>query len=209
MSDENCRCQQDSIGLLSRSFSRPQSTRSTSTIQQGILHSVSHGVAYGVPNPPITSAGVPHIPISSSGSPMFIKTPSYTMNSSNKKIQIDNSKLLSSVYTKTLTDKTIPNERLVLRYTDGGIKKPVPANKIVDKNNFPRIMSRYVSKKTGRNSMPMYVDSYRPTSKLAVISQHFLWLLHKVSSDNKSWSVNIYLSWDPEAFASQFKESLK
>ncbi len=147
-----CQCQQDSITVLSRP---------PSTVQSRPLTPTSHArsqLAIQQPTPPV-----------------FTKS-SYMPN---KKIIIDNSKLVSSVYSKAISADRLQHaaDRLVLRYTDGGIQKPLLPSRIMDTtSNFPRLVSRYVAKKVpaGRNSMPMYVDSYRPSSKLAVISQHFL-----------------------------------
>ena len=166
--NSTCHCQQDSITVLSR----PQSSQTRPLSSQTRPQAVQ-------PRPLTPSSHAkPHITMPQPTPPIFAKSTSYLP--SNKRIVIDNSKLVSSVYHKAVTAEKLQSsaDRLVLRYTDGGIQKPILPSRVMDTtSNFPRLVSRYVSKKaaSGRNSMPMYVDSYRPSStKLAVISQHFL-----------------------------------
>lgn len=72
-----------------------------------------------------------------------------------KRFHVDKNKLMASVYAKTGTNgKPGSSERIVLRYTDGGIQKPDynattrtgSSGSIGSSQSFPKVISRYVSK---------------------------------------------------------------
>lgn len=59
-----------------------------------------------------------------------------------------------------------------IRYTDGGIRKPVMPARVVS-NAFPRLVSRYVGKKT-RDTLNICIDPYRQDNGLRIVNQSFL-----------------------------------
>ncbi len=93
-----------------------------------------------------------------------------------KRFQVDSNKLVASVYAKvgystSLTTKS--SDKIVLRYTDGGIQKPeVPAR--ISSKAFPKLVSRYISRKSSRDGLPMYIETYKQNSKLTVVTQSFM-----------------------------------
>ena len=92
-----------------------------------------------------------------------------------KRFQVDRNKLMASVYAKAGCTSPPPkqSDKVVLRYTDGGIQKPeVPVRKAT--NAFPKLVSRYVSRKSSRDGVPMYIETYKQNSKLTVVTQSFL-----------------------------------
>merc|ERR1712038_1655755 len=101
-----------------------------------------------------------------------------------KRFHVDKNKLMASVCAKTgpVSGKS-SHDRIVLRYTDGGIQKPeltqtTRASGVAGATqSFPKMISRYVSKHSSKNSSGggILSEAYKTNpSNLSVVSQSFI-----------------------------------
>ena len=92
-----------------------------------------------------------------------------------KRIQIDRNKLVASIYSKSqASNASLRGEnRFVLRYTDAGIQKPSTSSKVAPTGSFPKLVSRYISKNSSKEVLPVCLESYRPNPKLSIVTQSF------------------------------------
>ena len=126
-----------------------------------------------------THTPTPHIPpspVSRTPTPQLESLRTSDILTPLQKIYIDKNKLLSSVYSKQCNDQTT-KYRYVLKYSDGGIKRPkTQTDMVVSKpsKGFPKLVSRFVSKQEKKGDLMVSIESYRmPGQKMSVISHSF------------------------------------
>ena len=94
-----------------------------------------------------------------------------------KQFHINKKKLAASVYAKSHSSDSVhrlSNDRFVLKYTDAGIQKPSSPIKVAPlPNSFPKLVSRYTMKRTSRDGLPVYIESYKENAKLTVVTHSF------------------------------------
>ena len=99
-----------------------------------------------------------------------------------KRFKVDSNKLVASVYAKTRNASPPPGlaqkhaDRFVLRYTDGGIQKPEFNSRVPQNNSgFPKLITRYISRKVNKDGLDMCTETYKQNPKLSIVSQSFIW----------------------------------
>lgn len=70
--------------------------------------------------------------------------------------------------------------KFVLKYTDAGIQKPEMSTRLHGGHGghgghgFPKLVTRYISKKNKDGGGTFYIETFRQNSKLAVVTQSFM-----------------------------------